>query len=98
MNGEDEAVWHAWRDEWSLAEGLTYLNNGSFGPTPRPVSATRRQWMDKIESDPHDFLVRQLGPCLGEVRRRLGELVGTAADNLILVENATVAMNVAAAS
>ncbi|HWB09305.1 MAG TPA: aminotransferase class V-fold PLP-dependent enzyme [Pirellulales bacterium] len=98
MNGEDEAAWHAWRDEWSLADGLTYLNNGSFGPTPRAVSAARRRWMDVVESDPHDFLVRQLGPRLGEVRARLADLAGTAADNLALVENATVAMNIAAAS
>jgi isopenicillin-N epimerase len=98
MNGEDEAAWHGWRNEWSLAEGLTYLNNGSFGPTPRAVSAARQRWIDEIESDPHDFLVRQLGPRLGEVRRRLAEFVGTSADNLALVENATVAMNIAAAS
>jgi isopenicillin-N epimerase len=98
MNGESERAWHAWRSEWSLADGLTYLNNGSFGPTPRVVSADRRQWSDRVESDPHDFLVRQLGPRLGEVRRRLGELVGTAADNLALVDNASVAMNIVAAS
>jgi isopenicillin-N epimerase len=98
MNLEDETAWHAWRSEWSLADGLTYLNNGSFGPTPRVVSAARRQWSDKVESDPHDFLVRQLGPRLSEVRRRLGELVGTAADNLALVDNASVAMNIVAAS
>ena len=94
----DEATWRAWRSEWSLAEGVTYLNNGSFGPTPREVSQARRQWLDRVESDPHGFLVRQLGPCLADCRRRLAVLVGTVADNLVLVENATVAMNVVAAS
>ncbi|HET6880557.1 MAG TPA: aminotransferase class V-fold PLP-dependent enzyme [Pirellulales bacterium] len=89
---------HAWRSAWSLAEGVTYLNNGSFGPTPREVSQARRQWLDRIEADPHDFLVRQLGPCQAECRRRLADLVGTAAENLALVENATVAMNVVADS
>jgi isopenicillin-N epimerase len=87
-----------WRSKWSLAEGVTYLNNGSFGPTPREVSQARRKWLDRIEADPHDFLVRQLGPCLAECRRCLAQLVGTSADNLVLIENATVAMNVVAAS
>ena len=98
LHVDDEAAWRAWRNEWSLADGVTYLNNGSFGPTPRAVSQARREWLDKVEADPHDFFVRQLGPRLAECRRRLGELVGTAGDNLVLVENATVAMNVVATS
>lgn len=95
---ENEADWRAWRSEWSIAEGVTYLNNGSFGPTPRAVSAVRRQWLDKVESDPHDFLVRQLGPSLAACRRWLANLVGTSAENLALVENSTVAMNIVAAT
>jgi isopenicillin-N epimerase len=98
MKIETEAAWRGLRSEWSIAKGVTYLNNGSFGPTPRAVSAIRRRWLDKIESDPHDFLVRQLGPALAECRRRLAELVGTSADNLALVDNATVAVNIVAAT
>ncbi|HVA51043.1 MAG TPA: aminotransferase class V-fold PLP-dependent enzyme [Pirellulales bacterium] len=94
----NDDAWRDWRDEWSLAEGVTYLNNGSFGPTPRAVSDARRQWMEAVEADPQDFLLRQLGPRLAEVRRRLGELVGTEGDNLALVDNASVAMNIVAAS
>lgn len=91
-------TWRQWRDEWPLAEGVTYLNNGSFGPTPRCVSAARRRWMELVEADPQDFFVRQLGPRLAECRRRLGELVCTHGDNLAPVENASVAMNIVAAS
>lgn len=87
-----------WRDEWSLAAGVTYLNNGSFGPTPREVSQTRRLWLDRLEANPQDFYTRQLGPRLAECRGRLGNLFGTHADNLVLVENATAAMNIVAAS
>lgn len=96
--GGDENEWREHRSRWRLADGVTYLNNGSFGPTPREVTNVRRQWLDLIEADPHGFLVRQLGPRLAECRRRLGEFVSTAPGNLALVENATVAMNVAAAS
>src|SRR5690348_12495041 len=95
---DDESDWHRWRSEWSIAEGVTYLNNGSFGPTPRAVSTARRAWLDQVESDPHDFLVRQLGPALANCRRRLAGFVDTTADNLALVENASVAMNIVASS
>ncbi|MGH7138869.1 MAG: aminotransferase class V-fold PLP-dependent enzyme, partial [Pirellulales bacterium] len=98
MGLDDELHWQAWRSEWSLADDVTYLNNGSFGPTPRAVSQARRQWLDRVEADPHDFLVRQLGPRLAECRGRLAELTGTAAENLVLVENATVAMNIVAST
>lgn len=95
---DDDAAWLSWRDQWSLAPSVTYLNNGSFGPTPRDVSQARRQWLDRLEANPQDFYTRQLGPQLAECRGRLGDLVGTNADNLVLVENATVAMNIVAAS
>src|SRR5690348_12237517 len=98
LDPNNEAAWRHWRNEWSIAEGVTYLNNGSFGPTPNVVSAARRAWLDKVESDPHDFLVRRLGPELAICRRRLGELVSTSADNLIVVENASFAMNIVASS
>lgn len=98
INLNDDSAWLRWRDQWSLAPGVTYLNNGSFGPTPREVSQARRQWLDRLEANPQDLYTRQLGPALAECRDRLGSLFGTNAENLVLVENATVAMNIVAAS
>ena len=88
----------AFRGLWALRPGVTYLNHGSFGPSPRAVTAARQKWIEELESEPMDFLVRKLEGHLDHARQRLGEAVGTSGDNLILVDNSTFAMNIVAAS
>lgn len=85
-----------WRELWSLQPGVTYLNHGSFGPSPKTVVAARNDWMQRLESEPMDFFVRQLEGHLDAARQRLGEFVGTSGDNLVFVDNATFGMNIVA--
>lgn len=87
-----------YRDLWSLRPGVTYLNHGSFGPSPRTVIANRQEWIERLESEPVDFLVRQMEGHLEDARQRLGDVVGTSGDNLTFVDNATFGMNIVAAS
>lgn len=90
--------WAELAAHWRLEPGVTYLNHGSFGPAPEPVLAVRRQWFERLERQPMEVLTRQLVPALDEARRALAALVHCSADDLVLVDNATVAMNVVAAS
>lgn len=87
-----------WRDLWSVRPGVTYLNHGSFGPTPKSVSAARLEWIARLESEPMDFFVRQMEGHLEQARHRLGDVFGTSGDNLLFVDNATFAMNIVASS
>ncbi len=86
------------RQLWTLQPGLTYLNHGSFGPSPKAVMASRQEWIERLESNPVDFFVRRLEGHLEHARHRLGEVVGTSGENLVFVDNATFAMNIVAAS
>lgn len=86
------------RSPWNLRRGVTYLNHGSFGPAPRPVLEARQGWFERLESEPMDFLVRQMEEHLQAARQRLGQFVGTAGDNLCFVDNATFGMNIVASS
>src|SRR5580704_13651714 len=88
----------SFREFWALRPGVTYLNHGSFGPSPRPVIAQRQEWIERLESEPMDFFVRQMEGHLESARQRLSEVVGTKAENLVFVDNATFAMNIVAAS
>ena len=88
----------ALRGAWPIPSEVTYLNHGSFGPAPKSVLAAKRQWIEQLESDPMDFLVRRMEGHLDEVRDRLGQFIGTRGDNLLLVDNATYAMNIVANS
>jgi isopenicillin-N epimerase len=54
--------------------------------------------MDRLNAQPMDFFFRRLEPELAAARGRLAQFVGTTADNLAFVENATYGMNVVAAS
>jgi isopenicillin-N epimerase len=89
---------NSWSASWSLRADSTYLNHGSFGPPPAPVRAAQREWKRQLDEQPMDFFVRQFPSAWAEARDRLATFVGTAPDNLVFVENATVAMNVVADS
>lgn len=86
------------RKEWDLAEGVTYLNHGSFGPTPRVVADARNEWSQRLIANPMDFYLRTMEPSLDEAANRLSTLIGAEANDLVFVDNATVAMNVVASS
>ena len=98
MNWTDPAAIRALGEQWCLRPGVHYLNHGSFGPAPRCVIEAHHEWFQRLQSEPMDFLTRQAEPALDEARRRLGRFVGAPADDLVFVDNATMAMNVVAAN
>jgi isopenicillin-N epimerase len=86
------------RDEWSLPDGVTYLNHGSFGPSPRCVQEARAAWSARLESQPMQFFVRDLENELDAAAARLGAFVGADGHDLVFVDNATAGMNIVAAN
>ncbi len=86
------------RDDWSLREGVVYLNHGAFGPSPRTVQQAQQRWRERIESDPTAFFLRGLGPELRASLEKLGRFINASADDCVFLDNATVAMNVVARS
>jgi isopenicillin-N epimerase len=87
---------NAWRHLWSLDPDVTYLNHGSFGPSPRVVRAAQQGWIDRLERNPMDFFMRQFDRHLEKAHERLATFVGTRAMHLLFVDNATFGMNVVA--
>ncbi|QDU40279.1 Isopenicillin N epimerase [Maioricimonas rarisocia] len=88
--------WEQHRAAWSLQEGVTYLNHGSFGPSPLVVQTERERWSRELERQPMDFLVRRLEPLLDDALAALGRFLGSRPDELTFVPNATVGMNIVA--
>jgi isopenicillin-N epimerase len=83
---------------WQIRSDTTYLNHGSFGPPSRPVIEARRQWQEELDQQPMDVFVRRQESALLAAQQRLASWLGTSADNLALIDNATWAMNVVAES
>ena len=84
------------RDLFLLDPGVTYLNHGAFGATPRPVFDVYQAWQLELEREPSDFITRRLPGLLAEARAALAAYVGAGADDLTFVQNATTGVNVAA--
>lgn len=84
------------RSDWLIPDDVTYLNHGSFGPAAQVVQEVREEWSRRLNANPMDFFLRSMEPALDDAAARLGQLVGADAQDLVFVENATVAMNVVA--
>jgi isopenicillin-N epimerase len=85
-------------EQYLLDPDITFLNHGSFGATPRPVFERYQTWQREMERNPVIFLGRRLPELLTQARTRLGEYLGTDAQNLVFVPNATHGINIVARS
>lgn len=89
---------HPLADFWNLDPDCTYLNHGSFGPSPLPVQKARATWSERLERQPMKFFCQEMEEQLDQTSGVLGTFLQTQADRIALVDNATIAMNVVAAS
>lgn len=86
------------RSEWSIPEGIAYLNHGSFGPSPRVVQEIREEWSRCLQRQPMEFFLERMDPELDKSMQILARFVGADPRDMAFVDNATVAMNVVAES
>jgi isopenicillin-N epimerase len=90
-------------DLWPLDPSVTYLNHGTVGVVPRRVLAAQQAMRDRIERQPAQFMLRELGPFAGSaasgptlMRAAAAEVaafVGARPDDLVFVDNTTSGVN-----
>lgn len=85
--------WRELRRQFDPAGIDGYLNNGSLGPMPRPVSAAISTMADTLAADPTDYEHIEFREAL---RRQLASFVGTTPDALALTRSTTEGMNLLA--
>ncbi len=79
---------------FGVNSGVTFLNHGSFGSCPIAVLDHQFELQKRLESQPVQFLQRDLEPLLDDARAALAAFVGVAdSDDLVFVENATSGVN-----
>lgn len=81
------------KQHWTLDPGITFLNHGSFGATPRAVLEKQQAWRARLELEPVRFFVRELEPLLDAARAELAEFLGAEREGLAFVPNATAGVN-----
>ena len=84
---------YAIRDEFGLDWAYTHLNHGSYGTAPKRVVRAARKEMDKIEAFPDDFFRRNAVNRYIGVCENIGTMFDAPSGSVVLVENATVAVN-----
>jgi len=86
------------RDLFLIDPDIVFLNHGSFGACPAPVFAEYQRWQRELERNPVEFLGRRSASLLAEARAALASFLGTRADRLVFVANATTGVNTIARS
>jgi len=77
-----------------LRDDVTFLNHGSFGACPRPVFETYQRWQVELESEPVDFLGRNLTSNMRVPRVALAAELGASPEDVVGVINATEGLNI----
>ncbi len=81
------------RSLWLLDERIRFINHGSFGACPKAVLDWQSRLRGRLESEPVQFLARDLEGLLDESRNVLAGFIGAKPENIALVPNATTGVN-----
>ena len=82
-----------YKEFWNLDKRYAYLNHGSFGACPKLILDRQDYWRSQIEQEPVIFFTELLPKHLENARQVLAKFVGTSSTNLIVLANATTAVN-----
>lgn len=88
----EEEFWRRIRNEFLLDKDWTYLNNGTLGPTPKPVYYTLAERYHDLAQDPGQPNTDQ-NNYQEEVRKKAAAFIGADVDEIALVRNTTEGMN-----
>jgi isopenicillin-N epimerase len=86
------------RGLWGLAEGLTFLNHGSFGAVPLALLDRAAALRRELERNPVDGLWRGAMPSVRRAVEQVAAFVGAPAGSSGFVSNATAGLNAVLAS
>lgn len=88
------------RDLFLLDPDVVFLNHGSFGACPRPVFDEYQRLQRELEREPVEFLglKRRFPELIAAARNRIAAYVRADASDVVLVPNATAAVNAVARS
>ena len=94
--GTQEDLWRRVRGEFRMNPGLTHLNCGTLGATPRLVLDAVASAMREMEGNPAVKMFRWGGDQMEGVRARAAEFIGAELEEVAFTRNTTEGMNAVA--
>jgi len=96
LPADDTSFWQRVRGEFQLPENVIHMNNGSIGPSPRVVTETIIDALEKLEADPYHNTWGGLADGMETTRTHAAEFLGAELDEVSLIRNCTEGMNLIA--
>ncbi len=84
------------RSQFLLNPGITYLNFGSFGACPKPISEDYQKWQLELEREPVQFMTINGPAYLKASREALAKYIHCSADDVVYVTNPSYGINIIA--
>jgi len=81
------------REHFLLQQPLIHLNHGSFGAVPKVVLDEQHALMLEQERCPEDWFRRTYQPYIRTARQAVATLINADIEDVVLVENASYAVN-----
>jgi selenocysteine lyase/cysteine desulfurase len=88
--------WPRVRADFLFRDGLTYLNCGALGATPKPVLAKTIQYLQELETFPAREAYGDLQTKMEDVRATAARLLGCGLKELVLTSSTSDGMNIIA--
>ncbi len=88
IDDDDDTYWHNVRQLFPLTKDWTYLNNGTFGPSPYPV-------IDAMRTAQMDADINGNYGSYDETPPKIAKFVGADRDEIALTHNVTEGINIA---
>ncbi|KAK8052255.1 hypothetical protein PG993_003640 [Apiospora rasikravindrae] len=92
-NGVSAAFGHSLRQEFPFDADYRNFNQGSFGAWPTAIHTRLREYQDRANARPDPFIRYELPKLLDASRAAAAALLRAPAETVVLVPNATVAIN-----
>ncbi|KAK7955941.1 PLP-dependent transferase [Apiospora aurea] len=92
-DGASAALGHSLRQEFPFDPDYRNFNQGSFGAWPTAIHTRLREYQDRANQRPDPFIRYELPKLLDASREAAAALLRAPAETVVLVPNATVAIN-----
>lgn len=93
QRSNEPAFGRAIRDKFLIEEGITFLNNGSYGAPPRVVYEAAETFRRRCEMQPIRYMQRELPGLIRAAATALSGIINVPAGDIAMTDNATSGVN-----